>query len=146
MIRNGRCGWPAGTADGPVGAPSVRSAMRPVPAASASSTTATMATHSRPCSANVTRISTGAAITRMSASHRSTPRWARNQYPPASNAHTPIAASPAMARLRHPATASTSTTAASTSPNAARASQRRSFIVMPPGSLSRATMSSPGRG
>ena len=104
--------------------PPVLSAARAVAAAATISATATTATHTRWCNANTTRMSTGAAITRTSASHRSTPRLARNQYPPAKTAHTPIRANATSARLRHPATASTSTTAASISANEARASQR----------------------
>ena len=106
------------------------SAALAVPAASTISATATTATHSRLCSANATRMSTGAAITRTSAAHRSTPRLARNQYPPASTAHTPITANAASVRLRHPATASTSTTAASIRANEARASQRRVIVLI----------------
>ena len=105
--------------------PPVLSAVFAVPAAASISATATRATHSKLCSANVTRMSTGAATTRTSAIQRSTPRLARNQYAPARTAHTPITLSATSARLRHPATASTSATAASIRANEARASQRR---------------------
>ena len=70
-------------------------------------------------------MSTGAPTTRTSAIQRSTPRLARNQYAPARTAHTPITLSATSARLRHPATAITSATAASIRANEARASQRR---------------------
>src|ERR1700733_4169047 len=75
-------------------------------------------------------MSTGAATTRTSATHRSTPRWARNQYAPASTTHTPMTANATSVRLRHPATAITSATAASTRANEARASQRRALIFI----------------
>ena len=110
--------------------PPVLSAARAVPAAATISATATRATHSKLCSANATRMSTGAATTRTSAIHRSTPRLARNQYAPARTAHTPITLSAASARLRHPATAITSATAASIRANEARASQRRVITVI----------------
>jgi hypothetical protein len=48
----------------------------------------------------------------------------RQRAPPASTAHTPATDSATSVRLRDPATASTSTTAASISANEARASQR----------------------
>ena len=110
--------------------PPVLSAALAVPAAATISATATTATHSRLCSANATMMSTGAATTRASATHRSTPRWARNQYPPARTAHTPTAVSSTRVTLRHPATASTSTAAANIKANEARASQRRDFAVI----------------
>ena len=115
------------------GPPPLRAVLA-VPAAATISATATRATHSKLCSANATRMSTGAATTRTSAIHRSTPRLARNQYAPARTAHTPITLSATSARLRHPATAITSATAASIRANEARASQRRvvAFIPMSP--------------
>ena len=130
MIRNGRRGRAAGTAGMAASWPPVLSAVRAVPAAATISATATTATHSRWCHANATRMSTGAATTRTSATHRSTPRLARNQYPPARTAHTPTAANATSVTLRHPATASTSATAASIRANEARASQRRVFTVI----------------
>ena len=130
MIRNGRRGRAAGTAGMAASWPPVLSAVLAVPAAAIISATATTATHSRWCHANATTMTAGAAITRTSASHRSRPRLARNQYPPASTAHTLITANAASVTLRHPATASTSATAASIKANEARASQRRVIIVI----------------
>ena len=114
--------------------PPVLSAVFPVTAAATISATATTATHSRFASANATRMSTGAPTTRTSAIHRSRPRFARNQYAPARTAHTPITLSATSARLRHPATAITSATAATIRANEARASQRRAvaFIMSHP--------------
>ena len=139
MIRNGRRGRAAGRAGMAASGPPVLSAALAVPAASTISATATMATHSRLARVNATRMSTGAATTRASAIHRRTPRLARNQYPPARTAHTPIAANAISVRLCHPATASTSATAASIRANEARASQRRVIVVIrchPQGSAS----------
>ena len=130
MIRNGRRGRAAGTAGMAASGPPALSAALAVPAAATISATATMATHSRLARVNATRMSTGAATARASASHRRTPRLARNQYPPARTAHTPIAANAISVRLCHPATASTSATAASIRANEARASQRRVIVLI----------------
>ena len=74
MIRNGRRGRAAGRAGMAASWPAAPSAALAVPAAATISATATMATHSRWCHAKVTRMSTGAAITKTSAIQRSTPR------------------------------------------------------------------------
>ena len=66
----------------------------------------------------------GARITKASASHRSTPLFARNQYPPATTTHTPSTPIPTSARLRSPANPISTAAAASISTNDKRASQR----------------------
>ena len=75
------------------------SASRPATVASTMSATDTRATQSRRCTANTTSMATGVRITTASAIHRSTPRWARNQYAPATTRQAPIAPRPTMARL-----------------------------------------------
>ena len=79
MIKNGRRGRAAGPAGMAAFWPLVPSAARAVPAAAIISATATTGAHSRLARANATRMTTGAAATRTSAIHRSTPRLARNQ-------------------------------------------------------------------
>lgn len=73
MIKNGRCGRAAAAVRMAAVLPSVVNAVVAVAAANSISPTASAATHSRPASANETRISTGAAIARMSPIHRSRP-------------------------------------------------------------------------
>ena len=91
-------------------------------------------------------MTTGAAMTSTAASHRRTPRLARNQYPPATTAQPPTTAKMTSVRLRHPATAMGRATAASVRANEARASQRRAVIVIrcPPIRQSRVLNHPPG--
>ena len=113
------------------GDPGQVSASRAVMMASATSATATMPTQRMRCKANTTSTAIGARIITPNASHRITPRRARNQYPPASIKHAPTAPTATIARLARSAKPIMTAAAANISTKAARASQRTLMILTP---------------
>ena len=131
MIRNARWGGGTSRAGIPGSAATGVSASRPAAMASATSTSDATPTQMTWFRAKTTSTAIGTRITTPNASHRTSPRRARNQYPFASTRHAPTAPMATMPRLASPAKAIMTAAAARISANAARASQRRCVIASP---------------